>query len=222
MSAVETACSRFPTPRSALSVTSGSAAQVLGLSMSDVQAQLAKGSASGGEQPQTTASQGGGGGTNPKGANSLTLPDGRSVVLPAGVTEEQVKAIFQKRMSGQEPTAEETGIASAGVCRDGQRSERGKSEPARHPVRGTLHRVRSSGRNHRAAQYQNWTHGPGLHRGGLRLNPEDSVLVLPSASLVQSQQEFKERVTRVTGSGLPGLQSPQQGTSKAPTTTTRP
>ncbi len=40
------------------------------------------------------------------------------------------------------------------------------------------------------------------------LNPEDSVLVLPSASLVQSQQEFKERVTRVTGTGLPGLQSP--------------
>jgi len=37
-----------------------------------------------------------------------------------------------------------------------------------------------------------------------------------------SQQEFEERVTRVTGSGLPGLQSPQQGTSKAPTTTTRP
>src|SRR6187399_1231320 len=59
-----------------------SAAQVLGLSMADVQAQLAKGSASGGEQPQTTASQGGGG-TNPKGANTLTLPDGRSVVLPA-------------------------------------------------------------------------------------------------------------------------------------------
>jgi hypothetical protein len=49
------------------------------------------------------------------------------------------------------------------------------------------------------------------------LNPEDSVLVLPSASLVQSQQEFKERVTRVTGTGLPGLQSPQ-GTTKAPAT----
>jgi hypothetical protein len=42
------------------------------------------------------------------------------------------------------------------------------------------------------------------------------VLILPSASLVQSQQEFKERVSRVSGSGLPGLQS-QQGTSKAPT-----
>jgi RND family efflux transporter MFP subunit len=39
------------------------------------------------------------------------------------------------------------------------------------------------------------------------LNPSDSVLVLPSASLVQSQQDMKERVNRVTGGGaVPGMQ----------------
>ncbi len=39
----------------------------------------------------------------------------------------------------------------------------------------------------------------------------DSVLVLPSASLIQSQQEFKTRFNRMTGGGsLPGVSS-QQG-----------
>jgi hypothetical protein len=40
----------------------------------------------------------------------------------------------------------------------------------------------------------------------------DSVLVLPSASLVQSQQESRERLNRITGGGgLPGMQQPQSG-----------
>jgi HlyD family secretion protein len=42
------------------------------------------------------------------------------------------------------------------------------------------------------------------------LSPGDSVLVLPSASLVQSQQESRERFNRITGGGaVPGMQ--QQG-----------
>jgi hypothetical protein len=39
------------------------------------------------------------------------------------------------------------------------------------------------------------------------LSPSDSVLVLPSASLVQSQQDSRERVNRITGGGaVPGMQ----------------
>ena len=39
------------------------------------------------------------------------------------------------------------------------------------------------------------------------LTEGDSVLVLPSASLVQSQQESRERVNRITGGGgVPGMQ----------------
>jgi HlyD family secretion protein len=50
------------------------------------------------------------------------------------------------------------------------------------------------------------------------LRPADSVLVLPSASLVQSQQEAQERVNRVTGGGgVPGMQ--QQGTTGGGQTT---
>ena len=46
------------------------------------------------------------------------------------------------------------------------------------------------------------------------LTDKDTVLVLPSASLVQSQQQFRQRFQNVTGGGLPGLRQQQsQGTS---------
>ena len=42
-----------------------------------------------------------------------------------------------------------------------------------------------------------------VHEG---LKESDSVLVLPSASLVQSQQDMRERFNRVTGGGaVPGM-----------------
>jgi HlyD family secretion protein len=46
------------------------------------------------------------------------------------------------------------------------------------------------------------------------LAPTDSVLILPSASLVQSQLESQERINRITGGGgLPGMQQQQQQTT---------
>jgi HlyD family secretion protein len=52
------------------------------------------------------------------------------------------------------------------------------------------------------------------------LTATDSVLVLPSASLVQSQQEMRERFNRVTGGGaVPGM---QQQTPQQPSAGTRP
>ncbi len=49
------------------------------------------------------------------------------------------------------------------------------------------------------------------------LTDKDSVLVLPSASLVQSQQEFKERIGNITGGGgLPGVR--QGPTQSSPST----
>jgi len=45
------------------------------------------------------------------------------------------------------------------------------------------------------------------------LNLGDSVYILPSASLVQSQQQFKQRITNLTGGGgLPGMRQPQGAT----------
>lgn len=46
------------------------------------------------------------------------------------------------------------------------------------------------------------------------LTPSDSVLVLPSASLVQSQQDMRDRFNRVTGGGaVPGM---RQQTAQPP------
>jgi hypothetical protein len=39
------------------------------------------------------------------------------------------------------------------------------------------------------------------------------VYILPSASLVQSQQQFKQRITNMTGGGLPGVQQKPGGTT---------
>lgn len=48
------------------------------------------------------------------------------------------------------------------------------------------------------------------------LKEGDSVLVLPSAGMIQSQQDMKERINRVTGGGgVPGM---QQQTPTAPRT----
>jgi hypothetical protein len=38
----------------------------------------------------------------------------------------------------------------------------------------------------------------------------DTVLVLPSASLIAQQQEFRDRVQRMGGGGIPGMQQQQQ------------
>jgi hypothetical protein len=46
------------------------------------------------------------------------------------------------------------------------------------------------------------------------LTDKDTVLLLPSASLVQSQQDMKDRFNRMTGGGLPGMK--QQAPGAAP------
>jgi hypothetical protein len=58
------------------------------------------------------------------------------------------------------------------------------------------------------------------------LSEKDSVLVLPSASLVASQDEWRERMARVTGGGsMGGMRQPTATsgtTTAAPTTGARP
>jgi hypothetical protein len=49
------------------------------------------------------------------------------------------------------------------------------------------------------------------------LTEQDTVLLLPSASLVQSQQEMRERFNRLTGGGgLPGMRQQQQTQTATP------
>jgi HlyD family secretion protein len=200
----------------------GSAAQVLGLSAEDVQRELAatagpRGAGAPGEVASggTAGRAGAGAGAGAGGQDTsrvMTMRDGRTVALPAGVTQEQVRAAFAKRRAGEALTASETaildnvrqGAAGAG----GRGSNRGGTVDASFGGRYIVFVKRAGGAN------------PVWIRTGLTdldysevvegLQLGDSVLVLPSASLVQSQQESQERINRMTGGGgVPGMQ--QQG-----------
>jgi len=214
-----------------------SAAQVLGLDPNEVQQQLAAA-----RQPQQTpanrdsASLGGGtarrdtaakrDSTAPAaGGNTMTTPDGRTIQLPPGVTEAQIRSAFQKRMAGQELTpAEQSAMAAmrqmmqrAGGGQGGGGFRRNSGEPSSYIV-FTL---------------KNGKPTPVQIRTGLTdldyievvsgLTEQDTVLVLPSASLLNAQRDMQQRMRQVTGGGLPGVQQQQPTTPARPQTTpTRP
>src|SRR5467141_1461640 len=210
-----------------------SAAQVLGLDPNDVQQQLAAAA-----RPQTPANRDSaslGGGTARRdstgkrdstapaaGGNTMTTPDGRTIQLPPGVTEALVRSAFQKRMSGQELTpAEQNAMAAmrqmmmragggGGGGGAGGGGRRNTGEPSTYIV-FTL---------------KNGKPTPVQIRTGLTdldyievvsgLTEQDTVLVLPSASLLNSQRDMQQRMRQVTGGGLPGLQQQPTTTQQRP------
>ena len=180
----------------------GSAAAVLGLSPDEVQRELAA------QRP----------GTEQVTAPLMTTRDGRTVALPAGVTEEQVRAAMVKRRSGEALSATETAML------DQVRRSMGSSGGGQGARAGTV----DASFGGRYIVFVKRPEGPKAVwiRTGLTdldysevtdgLQSTDSVLILPSASLVQSQQESQERINRITGGGaVPGMQ--QQGTTGART-----
>jgi HlyD family secretion protein len=186
----------------------GSAAQVLGLSPEAVDRQLAA------EQQGSRASLGAAAGADSSRRDSagatMTMANGRTVTLPPGVTEAQVRAAFMKRRSGGQLTAEETAILDKVRQAGGTGMRRGSGEnEGAYGGRYIVFVKRPSGPT------------PVWVRTGLTdldysevvsgLSESDSVLVLPSASLVQSQQEMQERANRATGGGaVPGMRQQQQ------------
>jgi hypothetical protein len=160
----------------------------------------------------------------------MTTPDGRTIELPPGVTAEQVREIFRKRFGGGQLTAEEQAImqqlqrAFGGGRRGGGPGGPGGGRPGGSDFQ--------FGGNYIVFVLRDGRPTPAQVRTGLTdldysevmtgLQPTDSVLILPSASLVQQQQEFRERMTRMTGGGaVPGMQSqqPTASTSNRPATT---
>ena len=146
----------------------------------------------------------------------MTLSTGRTVTMPAGVSEAQVRAAFMKRRSGGELTAEETAILekvrqAGGGAGTGGGTRRGSAQSeglfggrfivfVKRPAGPTPVWVRTGLTD---LDYSEVVSG---------LSESDSVLVLPSASLVQSQQEMQERTNRMTGGGgaVPGMRQQQQ------------
>jgi len=211
-----------------------SAAQVLGLDPNQVQQQLAAASQPAQQTPanRDSASLGGGGtgggarrdsAAAPAGGNTMTMPDGRTIQLPPGVTEQQVRSAFQKRMSGQELTpAEQSALAA--MRTQFQRAGGGAGGPGG----GMRRNVDVS--SYIVFTLKNGKPTPVQIRTGLTdldyievlngLTEQDTVLVLPSASLLNSQRDMQQRMRNITGGGgLPGL---QQQPTQQPRTTTAP
>jgi HlyD family secretion protein len=195
----------------------GSAAQVLGLDPSTIQQQLAandsavaaKTDSGSGRSTQAAAAAPKDSAAPAKPAgNTMTTPDGRTIALPPGVTEAQVRAIFAKRMGGTELTDSERALLRQVFAGMG-----GGGRPGGAP-RPPSNDFQFGGR-YIVFVLRNGQPTPVNVRTGLTdldysevmsgLAIGDSVLVLPSASLIQSQQEFKQRIGNITGGGLPGV-----------------
>jgi len=187
-----------------------SAAQVLGLNMDQVQEQLAQGERptgdSGVREASLAAKANGDSGSK---AETIQMPNGTTVTLPEGVTAAQVRAIFAKFQSGQRPTAEERELlqrirqASGGGRPGGQRS--GSQIDAQMGGQYIVFVLRKG--KPTAVNIQTGLTDLDYSEVVSGLTDQDSVLVLPSAGLVRAQQEFQERINRVTGGGLPGVRS---------------
>jgi HlyD family secretion protein len=189
----------------------GSAALVVGLDPDAVTRQLAA-ARQAAQGDSGRASLGGVTTTDTVPAGMWRNPrDGRVVRLPNGVTAAQVNAIMTRVSNGgfQALSASERSIMQQVMSAAGGPNARGP---------------RPQGNNNDAlfgGQYivfvlRNGQPTPVEVRTGLTdldysevrsgLLATDTVLLLPSASLIQSQAEFAERLQRMTGQALPGVQ----------------
>lgn len=200
-----------------------SAAQVLGLDPAEVQQELAaRPAAAAGAPAGATANRDSAslGGTRARpdsaakpaaGGNTMTTPDGRTIQLPPGITEALVRSAFQKRMSGQALSADEENAmramraafqrAGGGGGGAGGGSRRAGGGDVSNYIVFVLRKGRPTALNIRTGltdlDYIEVVNG---------LTEQDTVLVLPSASLLNAQRDMRDRLRNVTGGGLPGLQ----------------
>ncbi|HUL49254.1 MAG TPA: efflux RND transporter periplasmic adaptor subunit [Gemmatimonadales bacterium] len=205
------------------------AATILGLDPGNVQRQLAAPPPSSNAPAQvgggdTARSSQGGGAT---GGQTITTPSGRTITLPPGVNADQVRGIFAKMANGGDLSADERALLTQlrGSRAGGGGQGGGGGGGAGTGGRGQNRR--GIGTSYVVFVERGGQPTPVAIRTGLTdqdfvevtsgLSDHDTVLVLPSASLVQSQQQFKQRFQNVTGGGLPGLrQQGAQGAAGAP------
>ena len=220
-----------------------SAAQVLGLDPNDVQAQLAASPAApsvraGGDTAQRGGATLGGDPARPNAprdtakaaSNVMTTPDGRQITLPAGYTPEKIRELFRKAMSGGTLTPAEQ--AAMNVVRSQFGGGRGGQGGGTFGP-GQMRRGGAFASSYIVFALRNGKPTPVNIRTGLTdldyievssgLTETDTVLLLPSASLVQAQQDMRNRFQSMTGGGLPGLrqQTPASGSTGSATTRNR-
>lgn len=206
-----------------------SAAMVVGLEVEVVQQQLAAAREAPGAERRE--SLGGRTADNGSGSENTIELRGRTVQLPDGLTRAQVQPILDKVQGGEREsmTDEERSILRR-VMQAGGGGMRGGSFGGGEAASGTATNGTASASSRfqrpRAGTFRFGGDfivfvmtplGPEARpiRTGLTdldysevvagLDAEDRVLILPSASLVEAQQEFQERMNRFRGGGIPGL-----------------
>jgi len=214
-----------------------SAAQVLGLDPQLVMQQLASAPAApapraGGDTARNGASLGGGGRGKPDSAAKgvvMTMRNGQEITLPPGVTPEQVRAVMVKRFTGGTLTSAEQSLMArigplfqragggggAGGGGFGGRGRGGVGGPSPTMTANYIVFVLRNGKPTPVNVTTGLTDLDFIEVTS-GLTEQDTVLLLPSASLVQSQQDFKNRFSNFTGGGLPGLkqQAPAAGAAR--------
>jgi hypothetical protein len=180
-------------------------------------AREAQGGGQGGAQGQPGAAPGGAPGATPggaPGAPAAGAQDGGSG-LPPGVTREQLMAVFQKQRSGGTLTASEQAIMAQMRQRFGGSGMGGESGGQRRRQFGASSNFQYGG-SYIVFVLRNGQPAPVHVRTGFTdmdysevvsgLTEKDTVLLLPSASLVAQQDEMKSRMARM-GGGVPGISS---------------
>ena len=202
-----------------------SAAQVLGLDPDAVQKEMADAAAKAAPADSANARTSLGASTPDgkdsaaaKGGNTMTLPNGMKVPLPSGVTEAQVRAIMEKRMKGEEPSAADRALLQkvfAGMRNGGGRGGRGfggRNGNGSGLFGGTYIVFVKDNKQIRPVEIRTGLTDMDYSEVTSGLQASDSVLLLPSAGLIQSQKDFQQRVNRMTGGGgVPGMRSQSGG-----------
>jgi HlyD family secretion protein len=157
---------------------------------------------------------------------TYTTPSGRTIALPPGVTPAQVQAAIATMRSGGTPSPADRALLGRVFAQAGRGGGGVGGGGGAGGAGGGAGRQPRSGYS---ASYIVFVRRQGQIlpvpiTAGLTdqefmevqsgLTDKDSVLVLPSASLVQAQQQFRQRFQNVTGGGLPGLRQQQPQTSQ--------
>jgi HlyD family secretion protein len=227
-----------------------SAAQVLGLDPQQVQQQLAAAAQPPRDSGSATSASLGGQTQRDStpapaptaGTPMITLPNGTTMPAPPGFTAAQVKlaqSSMQKRMRGETPTAEEQ---AAGRAVFQAMRAAGGGEGGGFRMMGPGGGGAGGGGGFRRGTEDVSSYivfvlrkgkpTPVQVRTGLTdldfievvsgLTEQDTVLVLPSASLLNAQRDMRDRMRTMTGGGLPGLQQQTPTTGQRPQAPARP
>jgi hypothetical protein len=147
----------------------------------------------------------------------MTTPDGRVVKLPDGATEQQMRAIFAKFRNGEQPTpAERALLQKMRQMNGGPGGSDGRPRADNFQFGGNYIVFVKTPEGPKAVPVKTGLTDLDHAEVVSGLAEGDSVLVLPSASLVQSQAEMKNRIRSMTGGGVPGMQQQQRPAANAP------